>query len=252
MLALAVAFSAQSSANRNSLTILILTLIFDWSLQRLKTEAVSVVLHVDSIIRVVKCIKWHRRKHETEKSWGQSCCIFPWFSQSRLCRPSQKPWSDQHKSSRGKFPVPDTSLAAVLQQTPCQQSHVPYGRCINSLVSVHIRICCWGDLEGLWLGYCPKVKVKVKRFHGNYHMLVGSLTVCIYWWWRRPWGPAVVGLSPISDEWGSEVYLSVLIHPPDRFHTEGLHGGARGVVVIVGNEHGDTSSNPGRDWLHFT
>ena len=30
------------------------------------------------------------------------------------------------------------------------------------------------------------------------------------------------------------------------------HGGARGVVVIVvGNEHGDSSSNPGRDWLHF-
>ena len=32
-----------------------------------------------------------------------------------------------------------------------------------------------------------------------------------------------------------------------------IHGGARGVVVIVvGNEHGDTSSNPGQDWLHFT
>ena len=30
-------------------------------------------------------------------------------------------------------------------------------------------------------------------------------------------------------------------------------GGARGVVVIVvGNGHGDTSSNPGQDWLHFT
>ena len=30
-------------------------------------------------------------------------------------------------------------------------------------------------------------------------------------------------------------------------------GGARGVVVIVvGNGHGDTSSKPGRDWLHFT
>ena len=28
---------------------------------------------------------------------------------------------------------------------------------------------------------------------------------------------------------------------------------ARGVIVIVaGNEHGDTISNPGRDWLHFT
>ena len=30
-------------------------------------------------------------------------------------------------------------------------------------------------------------------------------------------------------------------------------GGARRVMVILaGNEHGDTSSNPGRDWLHFT
>ena len=30
-------------------------------------------------------------------------------------------------------------------------------------------------------------------------------------------------------------------------------GGARGVMVIVaGNGHGDTSSNPGRDWLYFT
>ena len=32
-----------------------------------------------------------------------------------------------------------------------------------------------------------------------------------------------------------------------------LLGGAHGVMVIVAwNEHGDTSSNPGRDWLHFT
>ena len=31
-----------------------------------------------------------------------------------------------------------------------------------------------------------------------------------------------------------------------------IFGGARGVVVIVvGNGHGDTSSNTGRDWLHF-
>ena len=29
--------------------------------------------------------------------------------------------------------------------------------------------------------------------------------------------------------------------------------GARGVmVIVVGNGHGDTSSNPGRDSLHFT
>ena len=30
-------------------------------------------------------------------------------------------------------------------------------------------------------------------------------------------------------------------------------GDARGVMVIIaGNGHGDTSSNPRRDWLHFT
>ena len=30
------------------------------------------------------------------------------------------------------------------------------------------------------------------------------------------------------------------------------NGGARGVmVIVVGNGHGDTSSNPGRDWLPF-
>ena len=32
-----------------------------------------------------------------------------------------------------------------------------------------------------------------------------------------------------------------------------INGGARGVMVIVaGYGHGDTSSNPGPDWLHFT
>ena len=32
-----------------------------------------------------------------------------------------------------------------------------------------------------------------------------------------------------------------------------MKGGACGVMVIaVGNGHGDTSSNPGRDLLHFT
>ena len=31
------------------------------------------------------------------------------------------------------------------------------------------------------------------------------------------------------------------------------HGGARGVmVIVVGNGNDDTSSNPGRNWLHFT
>ena len=30
-------------------------------------------------------------------------------------------------------------------------------------------------------------------------------------------------------------------------------GGIRGVVVtVIGNGHGDTSSNPGQDYLHFS
>ena len=34
---------------------------------------------------------------------------------------------------------------------------------------------------------------------------------------------------------------------------EQFYGGVRGVmVIVVGNGHGDTSSNTGRDWLHFT
>ena len=37
-----------------------------------------------------------------------------------------------------------------------------------------------------------------------------------------------------------------------HIHIEHL-GGARGVMVIVaGYGHGDMSSNPGPDWLHFT
>ena len=32
-----------------------------------------------------------------------------------------------------------------------------------------------------------------------------------------------------------------------------IHGGARGVmVIVVGIGHDDTSSNAGRDWLHST
>ena len=36
-------------------------------------------------------------------------------------------------------------------------------------------------------------------------------------------------------------------------HSHKHFGGARGVmVIVVGNGHGNMSSNPRRDWLHFT
>ena len=31
-----------------------------------------------------------------------------------------------------------------------------------------------------------------------------------------------------------------------------MRGGCGVMAIIIGNGHGDTSSNPGRDWLHFT
>ena len=36
------------------------------------------------------------------------------------------------------------------------------------------------------------------------------------------------------------------------YHPSLLVGACGVVIIVVGNEHGDTSSNPGRDWLHFT
>ena len=55
------------------------------------------------------------------------------------------------------------------------------------------------------------------------------------------------------------IYIYIYIYrmsdnPKDRAcHHNVIIGSARGVMVIViGNGHGDTRSNPGRDWLHFT
>ena len=49
--------------------------------------------------------------------------------------------------------------------------------------------------------------------------------------------------------------FSMIVYLPKYFLLDfrPSSGGARGVMVIVaGCGHGDTSSNPGRDWLHFT
>ena len=43
------------------------------------------------------------------------------------------------------------------------------------------------------------------------------------------------------------------LNPCIFYHIINTLGGARGVmVIVVGNGHGDTSSYPGQDWLHFT
>ena len=48
-------------------------------------------------------------------------------------------------------------LPLLLQQTPCQQSYVPYGSHIDSTVKVHVQDGFWDDLEELWLESCPKL-----------------------------------------------------------------------------------------------
>ena len=59
----------------------------------------------------------------------------------------------------------------------------------------------------------------------------------LYGMWRIPSLPLLSG----------PLWLRLIV--PVRI----ISGSARGVMVIfVGNEHGDTSSNSGRDWIHFT
>ena len=51
-----------------------------------------------------------------------------------------------------------------------------------------------------------------------------------------------------------QITAIVLVSVINYYHIMGyIYYGARGVmVIVVGNGHGNTSSNPGRDWLHFT
>ena len=51
----------------------------------------------------------------------------------------------------------------------------------------------------------------------------------------------------------SKFLLEIIVNKMGDARIVIVIGGARGVMVIVaGYGHGDTSSNPGPDWLHFT
>ena len=48
------------------------------------------------------------------------------------------------------------------------------------------------------------------------------------------------------------IYIAILDHHTTLAYYA-YNGGARGVMVsVAGYGHGETSSNPGPDWLHFT
>ena len=61
-----------------------------------------------------------------------------------------------------------------------------------------------------------------------------------------------IGFSLIGF-YGISTIVGYLMPNPLYTYIFNIYGGTRGVmVIIVGNEHGDTSSNPGWDWWHFT
>ena len=77
----------------------------------------------------------------------------------------------------------------------------------------------------------------------------GDVKECLFWSGGE-WKNTLLGYN--SQMMVCSVYIHTYMHIFCG-GARGVCGGARGVIVIVvGNEHGDMSSNPGRDWLHFT
>ena len=81
---------------------------------------------------------------------------------------------------------------------------------------------------------------------------------------RLELGSLCFGFKGVQEEIPSEeantLQIGSVAFPPEQYTNSQLHPchrlydqDARGVIVIVvGNEHGDTNSNPGRNSLHFT
>ena len=150
-------------------------------LSEVEDRAVSAVSKSDSNIRATKCIKQHRRKYDAEKSGGQDTsllnpicdgkgygafsvvflsCIHAimklsndsdeFFGETVFCHDSRKAVSAdrvrclcQINISRVEMcSVPETSFAAVLQQTPRPQSQVHYRSCMDFPVRVHVQDSC--------------------------------------------------------------------------------------------------------------
>ena len=86
-------------------------------------------------------------------------------------------------------------------------------------------------------GCCPEDLPRAMNDREEWRERVRDIraTSAIWWWWSPQ------NLKILNLNLGAE-FLSLY-----------YYGGARGVMVIViGNGHGDSSSNPGREWLHFT
>ena len=229
MLALVVAFSAQSSANRNSLTISVFILVFAWCLLMLKTEPsvrhrmlilLSEPLNAsNSITENIMLKKEVARTHPcltpfvTGKATELSplsfnlACMPSWnclmmvmnFSElsyfamilhRRLCWPCQIPWSDQHKSTRSQCPVPDTSLAANTMST------VPRFLWKSHWLSGKSPCSRWFLMKFRKTLARVLLEIKSKEIPKWLSHACWFPSFCKYGWWRRPWSFEAVVLYP--------------------------------------------------------
>ena len=172
---------AQSSANRNLLTISVFTLVFAWCLLRLKTEPSVWYQMLIPLSEPLNASKSIAENMILKRVWGHDTSLLnsicdgkgygafsidlhpcmhaimklsdnddEFFGAAVFCYDSPKAISAAHVKCLGQFhiswvEVSVLSLTLLLQQTLCKQSHIPYGSRINSLVRVHVRDSCQGD-----------------------------------------------------------------------------------------------------------
>ena len=106
--------------------------------------------------------------------------------------------------------------------------------------------------------------LKMPQFINDYRRL--QIDKVVHLWERNPPPPKKASRAsvacyslPLTDQHSWQDLSKLLkdrlrsIDKCDLPNKDKVWGGARGVmVIVVGNGHGDSSSNPGRDWLHFT
>ena len=181
----------------------VFTLVFAWSLLKLKTEPSMQYRMLVPLSEALNASNSIAENMILKKSGGQDTSLLnpicdgkgyrafslvlhscmhavmklsndsdEFFGAAIFCHDSPKAVSVDHVKclgqiniSRGKVSV--LFLTLLLQQTSYQQYHVPYGSDTDSLVRIHVRAHCWGDSKGLWIKSC--LKLKVRRFRWVLH-----------------------------------------------------------------------------------
>ena len=128
---------------------------------------------------------------------------------------------------------------------------------ISSTVSdVHIRQAkMWTSIDMLSIVWKSDLSDKIKRDCFQVVAVSILLIGCTTWTLRKHIKKKLDGnytrmiRAVFNKSWKQPLKKKTAV----RQLTSHLKNNARGVMVIVaGYEHGDTSSNPGPDWLHFT